>query len=289
MKVICIIVLYECALEDSESINGVINNFVKYPELTESVGIITYENCSSPNSIHSNEINIISSYSTNENHGVAKAYNYALKIASSNNVDWLLLLDQDTRLNDDFLNNAVLSIKRLKDNTIAAIVPKIFDGNKLISPSNVKWGGVHRPIDLNFLGVPKNEVHCIGSGTMIQSSFMRKMGGFDEKYWLDGLDRWLFRKIFLQNRQVYVSNILINHSLSINDYNKFVSTDRFKNILLYESEFMKEFRSYFENLYFLLRLVRRGLMVSYSTKNSNYFLIALRITQSHFCSLVGLK
>ena len=268
---ICIVVLYKCAPNDSLTIKGLLNNYKYNPKLFDHLKLIIYENdyCDSKTVIFPFDSEHVRNQT---NDGVAKAYNYALKAAIDTNFKWLLLLDQDTSIPDDFISKIFNKIDRTNTLDVVAIVPKIYNYESQISPSKVCWGGVHRPFVANNLNSTNLEINALGSGSIIFVDYIRGIGGFNEEYWLDGLDCWLYRKIYLSGKKLSLLDVELQHGLSIMDFKNNVSLDRYENMLKYEILFMSEYRTSLEMVYMIVRLFRRAFIVFYKTKHIEYFM-----------------
>jgi GT2 family glycosyltransferase len=210
-----------------------------------------------------------------DNGGLAAAYNYALQRAAAENYGWLLLFDDDTSLPVDFIEK-FNDISRMADSSVVAIVPKAHYRGRYFSPYKVLFGGIHRPVDRNFVGICDFEVSAVGSATMLRTSFMQELGGFNKTFWLDCLDSWIFHSIHLKGKKVYIAPVVIEHELSILDYDKFMSEKKYLNTLKYEALFMRSYKTKPENFFYLLRLIKRSLTLFFTVKNKKYSLITLQ-------------
>ena len=144
------------------------------------------------------------------------------------------------------------------------------------SPAKDLFGGIIRPIDMRHKGICAFKVFATGSGSAIKVSFLQSIGGFNELYWLDCLDRWLFSTINNMGGKVYVSDSIVDHELSILNYDKFMDEQRYYNILKYEAIFMKSFHSKADNYLYYLRLLKRTVNLFITVKNKRYSLMTLR-------------
>ena len=288
ISITCIVVLYKCDLNDSPTIRGLISNYNNNPKLFEHFRLIIYENGQRDSK------DIIFPFNAehirkDNNEGVAKAYNYALKAAIEDNCEWLLLLDQDTKIPNNFISKLIDRISSANSQEVVAIVPKIYYNESQISPSEVRWGGVHRPIEDNNLDTSELEINALGSGSSISVAYLMGIGGFNNEYWLDGLDRWLFRKIYLSGNKVILVDVELQHGLSIMDFKNNVSLDRYENMLKYEILFMSEYRTSLEMVYMIVRLFRRAFIVFYKTKHIEYFMCTFSFIKKILISLISNK
>ena len=174
-----VLVLYKCALKDSLS----------YCTLKENVScvkqdyeVLVYNN--SPE-IKIEETEDVFVVNAEENKMLVGAYNFALKRAYEKGRNWLLLLDQDTRLSSDFFNKLSCEIDRNRN--CAAIIPMVKKDSFFISPYKynprlgLSW--CQSPV---YAGVTVDCLAAINTGATLNVETMVKMGGFNEAFPLDG-------------------------------------------------------------------------------------------------------
>lgn len=211
------------------------------------------------------------------NPGVARAYNHAARIARDEGYEFLLLLDHDSAFGEEYLGRLADALDAHQGaEDIVAFAPRMYHGDRLFSPSRVLWGGIHRPIPEAHVGVYHGDIMAIGSCTVVRRSFIDALGGFNELFWLDCLDRWLFHMIRASGKQVYVLDVAVHHELSIFDFDRLMNEQRYRNQLKYETLFMRTYRTPAENLVFRLRLLKRALKLLVSASNPRYFGITLK-------------
>ena len=81
--------------------------------------------------------------SAGHNSGIAAAYNRALNLAHDHGCSWLLLLDQDTALPEDFLESLLQELKEYERNAdVVAVVPIVQSGSVVVSPKRVWFFGL---------------------------------------------------------------------------------------------------------------------------------------------------
>lgn len=257
-NILAIIVLYNTKLEDSDTYNT-LKASIAVSSLNGSMEVVVYDNSAVPETVKSNLPPDILYFHDVNNGGVSHAYNYALDLALQCGCEWLLLLDQDSELPPDFIDNCLSDIISLYDkSSIVAIVPTVYCGSKLISPCKIGWGGKMFPISGNGVGVRKDEITAINSGALVKVAFLNSIGGFSNEYWLDMLDHWLFRTIYGNKLNVAISDNKISHDLSIQNYST-MSLTRYQNIVTAESRFCLTNRSIAYKLVFRFRLAVRVL------------------------------
>jgi GT2 family glycosyltransferase len=237
--------------------------------------IIIYDNSAQSQEVPLRYASIISYFHDRSNGGVASAYNYALSLTQSAD-DWLVLLDQDSDLPERFIDE-IWNLTTLYniDIAVAAIAPHVVCETTIVSPCKVHVGGMLRPVDLNFKGEHSSEIRAINSGMAVRASFMKQIGGFNKAFWLDYLDHWLCRTIYATGKKIYVSKSVINHDLSVINYNR-VSEQRAANILQAEMFFYGKYMPWFEQVLYVFRLLCRSLKQLVTIDNKQIALNTMR-------------
>jgi rhamnosyltransferase len=132
-----------------------------------------------------------------QNVGIAKAQNMGLDFALKNNFEYAILFDQDSMIENDFINGLLSAMTAFTVNTesnkkIAAVGPTIqcAFSNKLIPPSK----RVILSEQSDYLIVKQ----IIASGMMISLNSLTVVGKKDEQLFIDGVDHewcWRARKL----------------------------------------------------------------------------------------------
>jgi GT2 family glycosyltransferase len=158
--------------------------------------------------------------------------------------DWLLTLDQDTALPADFFKAIEPGLRAANDDPrIAAIVPHLAEGNRLLSPAYVGLSRT-RPMPASFGGVPTREARAFNSAALLRIEALEAIGEFDPCFWLDHLDSWLHHQLYLQGWRMYVLDSLhLEHQFSLLNYRDRVSLARLRNFLAAESAYFDEYCS----------------------------------------------
>ncbi len=256
--IIFAIVLYDKLLSDSETANY-FENKARQRLLKDNCQIVVYDNSANRQDLPLQYHAMIASYvHDHSNGGVASAYNYCLSLSRGAD-DWLVLLDQDSSLPDNYIDEITRLADEVRhDETIAAVAPHVLCNNAIISPCRKYLGGVLRPVEIKFTGKHNSEIRAINSGMMVRASFMNRIGGFNQLFWLDYLDHWLCRTIYGQGKMIFVSRAVMNHHLSVCNYNQ-MSERRALNILHSELIFYKKYMPWYEQKFYVFRLLYRAL------------------------------
>ncbi|MGA9588087.1 MAG: glycosyltransferase [Terracidiphilus sp.] len=175
----------------------------------------------------------------NNNSGLATAYNRAIEWASQIGSEWLLTLDQDTAVPDDFfVKMAAAARASTRYAGIGAIVPQIAAGGRQLSPNYFQFGAIPRWYRAGYVGVPKESVFAFNSGAMLKVAALKQVGGYDPRFWLDDSDAMIFSKLHEHGKRVYVSgDIQVEHEFSMKDMQNRMSPERYRNSLFAETAF----------------------------------------------------
>ncbi len=259
INILAVVVTFKRDIKTSITYQSLMNAYLHHQNSKYRMSVIIYDNSPEPQIIDwSTNLVSIEYVHDSTNAGLAKAYNHALDTAISNGFEWLLLLDQDSTLPEDFTANLIKTIEVINsDESIVAIVPTVQCQGKTVSPSIIKFGGYFRPVDARVRGICRRPVTSINSGTMIRSSFIHSVGGFNSLFWLDYLDHWIFSIIYTNNKRVFISESILEHELSIMDYHKEMNLKRYDNILRAEILYLKMCRPKYEKYYYMIRLLGR--------------------------------
>lgn len=150
-----------------------------------------------------------------ENKGLAHIYNYVIE-NYANNYDYLLLLDDDSKIDKRFFESAIKSIKQNQE--IELFVPRVYDKNQMISPAKLFI------IKGKYIKKKMNGIFSVGhhsminSGMIISCNFLKRTKFcYDERmnfYWTDNF----FIKKYSKQKDAlfYVLDYDMQHSLSKN-------------------------------------------------------------------------
>lgn len=200
---------------------------------------------------------------------LAGAYNKALEIANKKHCDWLLLLDDDTELSEEYFIklSEFLSAEKINPN-IASVVPFLANTQKKLSPevfrSHLWWDK-----KVTTSGIQQTFTVAFNSVALLKVDFLNEIDGFSRKYPLDMLDHWMCLQIYQCHRYINVLDTEIKHQLSVASYEKNVSIERHKSILDAERLITKEMgKSYY--LSYKIRLFIRMVKHFILLKNKRY-------------------
>ena len=227
VDLVIILVIYKKKFEDIPSLD-LISNIQSATDF--KLQIVMYDN--SPETINSKDdipSHII--YVQNKNNpGLATAYNYGLEVSINHNCNWLLLLDHDTELTAEYFSKVFkLFEEGLLTSDIAAVMPIVKAHEKTISPVKTDFAEYDKP--LNKTGKLTGNISGINSGTIVRTEFVKQLGGFNLNFPLDFLDHWFFNEVNKAFKYIYVLDTIIQHDLSVLNFDLNISPLRYSSIL----------------------------------------------------------
>lgn len=269
-----VIVVYEMEIIESPTIMGLVKVSQNFD--FNNFSVIIYDN-----SRKRQEITSILSFDffyihDKSNGGLSAAYNNALQHSTENGIKWIMLLDQDTTLTLEYFDKVVsVAHKLLHEEDIVCIIPRtVTEFNHLISPTKVSAWGWETPI-LDIVGTCSIPITGVNSGTLLRTSFMSSIGGFNNDFKLDMLDHWYFFEIFKMGRKVYLLDISMVHSLSVSQFSS-ISKSRYISILDSEVLFMKKFKSKKSINIYMFRLLIRFFKQIMTLQNKEIAMLTLK-------------
>lgn len=274
-RILVIVVLYKMPLTESQTIQGLLQAFASYPELHDSLSVLIWDN--SPTPLKDAEpLSAFTYKHSQENLGLSGAYNRAMKIAEAMGCQWLLQLDQDTAIPAEFLPQMLkLGCRFLNRPEIAAIVPFLVDGDRILSPFKVLFKK-RTPLDKPFEGVYPGEVSAANSGTLMRIDALEQIGGFNEDFWLDFSDVVVFHLLHLHGKRIYIAgDLLLKHKIAVLDFKKSMSPERYLSFIAAEGAFWDTYGTVTERAFHTLRLLERAIRQKRRFNDSTYAKITL--------------
>lgn len=143
------------------------------------------------------------------NFGIAYAQNRGIEKAIELGAEWILLSDQDTVFPELYISRFSEKIKAFGTETI--YVPVFFnETKKQIEPVSVTMSECICPEGNS----PVPLIHGISSGTVFHKDVFEKIGGMDEKLFIDYVDfEWCWRARFHGIRTLCFPDIVVRHQL----------------------------------------------------------------------------
>ncbi|MCJ1341698.1 hypothetical protein MMC09_006995, partial [Bachmanniomyces sp. S44760] len=176
--ILVVIVLYKKHPLQSETIASLERAVAHSPQLLHSLDILLWDN--SPSSIEQSSLPVAYDYVfAGNNAGTSGAYNHGMDVAEARGIPWLLLLDQDTAISEEFLVGMLGYSNLLEERTeIASVVPFIRSHGSLVSPRFLN--SFHRmpQIPPTFSGDCRRKAYAINSGSLMRVASLRQIGGY---------------------------------------------------------------------------------------------------------------
>lgn len=197
-----------------------------------------------------------------KNGGTAAAYEAAIEIASAQGIQWLLLLDHDTQLPSDFLDQCGIDSVSISGRQRAvALVPWVRHGRGLIvSPNRVTRTGTFRPLQPGQLPANGEHVSALASGSMLHVATLKSLLPIPKPLWLDYVDHWIFAQLHRQGLRTQVVDQVLEHELSVAAPAE-LSPARLLSVLDGEAVFTRTL-GILARLVYPLRLVRRVIVLA---------------------------
>lgn len=256
-KILIVVVRYLTPLQESQTIQTLCSGLSGDLELERNVSTLIWDNSPAPQSVSELPIQVEYRHS-DENVGVAGAYNYAMELAEQRGFSWLLLLDQDTNIPPGFVPAMRDYACRLEaDPRIAAVAPTVLMRGWSVSPKvTSRWGGARDPAP-NFQGPIFNELIIMNSGMLVRVSALRRIGGYSMDYWLDFSDRYVCHMLSKYEYGAWLAGELqLDHDVSIMAGEGATSLARFENLMAAQDAYFSEHKSALRNVVFCQRLLR---------------------------------
>jgi GT2 family glycosyltransferase len=187
-----------------------------------------------------------------DNKGLANAYQIGFRMAKADEYRFLVLLDQDSEVDSGFIA-ALDGVARDPDPTVGIWCPNVISCGTQISPytqSVFGWPNF-------FPSRCSSRLYGINSFSVVNVRCIEAIGGFDQFYWLDCLDSWLYERAQQSGWAVKRLGVTVEHDLSL--VSGKISLARMKNMAFYESCFVLEYGLIGRIAGTILRLVVRGL------------------------------
>ena len=275
-RIVAVVVLYKRRPESSETINSLAAVFESDPELLRSIRVLIWDN--SPTAIDPVRLPFACDYKhAGRNVGTSGAYNKAMEFADAQGSPWLLLLDQDTAISKELLPRMLEYSYLLQDSPeVGSVVPFIYSHAQLVSPRFLLSFNRTPQIPLTMNGICRKKAFAINSSTLVRVAALKEIGGYSEEFWLDLSDVYAFHAMYLKGRYIYLaSDLVLQHSLSGMDYDKEMTTERYRNFLAAESAFVDLYSSPLEQAAQLFRLFVRIFWQYRRFKNKAFARLAL--------------
>jgi GT2 family glycosyltransferase len=258
MQILAVVVLYKRSPQQSQTIQSLSQVLERNPALNDQVRVLLWDNSPTPLTGASLPFPFDLN-SAGRNVGTSGAYNYAMGFAEGLGCPWLLLLDQDTTVSDEFLLGMLGYSEKFRHTPeIATVVPFIFSHGTLVSPRRLRSFNRVKQIPVTFSGICKDKAYAVNSGTLMRVTALREVGGYSDEFWLDLSDVYVFLALHRKGKYMYIAGDLrLEHSIASMDFDKEMSPERYLNFMAAESAYFDLYLSPLERWAQLLRLFVR--------------------------------
>ena len=261
-----VIVLYERTPLDSEAFLSLQAILLAQPEFKACFRIILYDN--SPVAWTPVDLSGLQPEYVHDatNRGLATAYNHALKKAVLHDSEWLLLLDQDTTLTQEYVSELVVKTQECSTlPQVCAVVPLLELQGRIYSPEadffyHVRHQFPHTryyPVSRETSGIQHRSLSAYNSGAAIRVSALEQLNGFPVDFRIDFLDHAVFRELHQQGFSLYVLKTVLQQKLAHIDLNA-VSLQRHTSVLQSQTLFVARYGNKMDRLLFRLWLLRKS-------------------------------
>jgi GT2 family glycosyltransferase len=200
---------------------------------------------------------------TGRNAGLAQAYNEAIELAAREQLSWILTLDQDTRLPENYFIRA-LEVLRSVDplSEVGVVLPFLMGGpanrQTLLSPHFYRGKTFVKAMSRETAGIFPGVAYAFNSGALLRVTALQQVGGYDPRFWLDFSDTLMFHRLGQFGKRAYIVNdLVLEHSFAMKESGARVSEARYRNLLLAESAFYDQEMGFFAGMERAWRLLVR--------------------------------
>lgn len=257
-RVLAVVVLYRMQPARSKTLAGLSHAFATDAALAKQMDVLIWDN--SATAVDENSLPLGCTYRhAPTNAGVSGAYNAAAAMAAERSCAWLLLLDQDTSITDEFLRGMLEhAAQAAGDEQVAAIVPYLYAGSFCLSPRLWHFGR-HAPLSRPAAPyTERREMFAANSGTLMRVHALQAIGGYSSRFWLDYSDIDAFHRLHAQKFTVRIAgDLALQHEVALLNYDARMTPARYATYLAAEGDFLDLYRGRAERLLHLLRLAVR--------------------------------
>jgi hypothetical protein len=225
IPIVIVIVVYERSLADVEAWSALARR------ITEDGGgfvaadglrlerVLIYDNSSEARAEPTMDMPRVEYLHDAGNGGTAPAYARGAALAEALAVEWLLLLDHDTRLPPTFfagLGRALRAVAEAPESHVAALVPwvQVQDG-AVASPTRVTRNGTFSPLRRGQTIDRGMHISGLASGTVLHVPTLVTILPAPRGLWLDYVDHWLFAQLHRRQLSTAIYEEVLTHDLSV--------------------------------------------------------------------------
>lgn len=202
--------MYNCRLTESKSYQTILSALA---QADEKATLFIYDN--SPKSqliIHEDLYWLEVKYIHDSNNsGLSKAYNEGAKFANTKCIPWIILLDQDTEFDKEYLNKVNTALVKYPEIVLFVPMLKLKSGNSF-SPVKYKYKRAF-PVEL-LEGIHSlTSFAPVNSGMVINIEAFKRVGGYNEQIKLDFADFQFIERLNKRYDEFYLLD-----SIAVQDF-----------------------------------------------------------------------
>ena len=260
--VYAMIVVYNKECEDSETLKSI-------QQWKDKIKLVVFDNSTiQTNNKEYCENKGIQYFTVGENVGLSKGYNYVIQKLSLNDEDFVIVLDDDTELTEQYIEEVLQSVDLNKD----ILLPIVYSGDMILSPTNIKYKcGSVVVKDIKELNL--NSLSAINSGMVVSANVYKKLC-YNEELFLDCVDHEFMKQIRENKFSVSVMKSEIQQNYSRGE------KPRIESALFRFGLFKKDFKTYCQlcdaELYYKVSIIK--FVLSYTLKYRSFKFIKLMMT-----------
>lgn len=235
INILIVLVLYKTQLEDSLTYSSLRLNRKKLSWARTE--LIIFNNSPEIKIPECDDCKIITAQKNEKLYG---AYSHALKYAENNGFEWLMLLDQDTKLSEKYFDELKNFFHESYDNAISAVVPTLYNDGMFLSPHTY-----HSSIGPMWCkkevkkGKVDKYINAFNSGAVLNVRAMNSIGGFPKEFPLDALDTCYLYRLKKKGYDFFVLPVDMTQRLSVLDYTT-MTEERYTGLIKADNLLAKE-------------------------------------------------
>lgn len=277
-----VMVIYNKQLKDVDSLSKIFpyKGRGKYKIIT--IDNSDWKSILEVNKMNSNNYLNITYIASGGNIGLSAAYNKALHIIKGNQDNfnsYVCWLDDDTQIDDEFLDNLFIEIRKGYD----VIVPKVKARDGFIYSPNER-GKLRNNFVLNKgKKIRKNKFNAINSCLTVKSKIYKSFK-YDENLFLDQVDQLFFDSLNYENLKFKILDAVVFQNFS--QMNNFTDNKYTKRFEIRTKDILEYGRISPKNNVFLgmIKVLLLGFLFSWKSSNNIYLKISFKALKNFFFS-----
>ena len=200
-----LVVIYNKSCDESQSL-------VSLRSISEQISVIVFDNStmSNANKEWCNERGY-TYYSESKNIGLSKAYNIVLSKLKKSDHDYIMILDDDTYLPENYFHEV---FRKIQNPQYQLLLPIVMSGELMMSPCKMVLGckpsGLHNKNEIDI-----SKISAINSGMVVRLDVYKRIS-YDENMFLDCVDHDFMNQVRQQGLKICIMESEIQQNYSLN-------------------------------------------------------------------------